>query len=67
MITIVKGDDWHGLYNDAGELVAEGHRLTYEDIADALGVVLIEKTPDQAWLEDNGNLPKRLADVKLAK
>jgi len=67
MITIVKGDGWHGLYNDAGELVAEGHRLTYEDICDALGVVLIEKTPDQDWLEENGNLPKKLDDVKLAK
>jgi hypothetical protein len=67
MITIVKGDGWHGLYNDFGELVAEGHQLTYEDICDALGAVLIEKTPDQEWLEENGRLPKKLDDVRLAK
>jgi hypothetical protein len=65
-ITIVKGDDWHGLYKD-GTLLVEGHKLTYEDIADALGVKITEKECDQEWLEDNGNLPKKLSDVKGLK
>jgi hypothetical protein len=63
MLTIIKGDDWEGLYDDSGTLVAEGHSLTYSDLADALGIVISERRANIAWLEDNGRLPKRLSDV----
>jgi len=63
MLTIIKGDDWEGLYDSDGKLVAEGHRLTYSDLADALGIVITEKRANIEWLEDNGRLPKRLSDV----
>ena len=63
MLTIIKADDWEGLYDDSGSLLAEGHSLTYEDIADALGIVITEKRANQAWLEDIGRLPKRLSEV----
>lgn len=65
-ITVVRGDDWCGLYKD-GKLMVEDHRLTYEDLAGVLGVTINTITPDQEWLEDNGKLPCNLADVKESK
>jgi hypothetical protein len=65
-IVIVKADGWQGLYKD-GKLVCEDHRVTYKDLAEALGIVVYEKEADQGWLEDEGNLPKNLSDVKESK
>jgi hypothetical protein len=62
-LTIVTGDDWQGLYKD-GTLFTESHRLTPDDIADVLGITIVNKEANQEWLEENGKLPYKLSDVK---
>lgn len=68
-MTLVRGDDWEGIYI-LGKLMAEGHSIEL-----AVGIALaIEYRPtgittvfcDIGWLHDEGNLPRALADVKLA-
>lgn len=61
-ITLVRGDDWQGLYVD-GRLVNEGHRILEEDFARALGVEVTFQRADEGWLEDRGDLPRQLTDV----
>jgi hypothetical protein len=67
-MTLVRGDDWEGIYID-GKLMAEGHSIKL-----AVGIAMaIEHRPrgittvfcDLDWLHDEGNLPQALADVKL--
>lgn len=63
-LTIVQGDGWHGLYKD-DKLMVEGHSISYEDLASVLGVTIKTVEPNQTWLEDRGNLPCDLAEVKV--
>jgi hypothetical protein len=62
-ITVVRGDDWAGLYLN-GKLVQEGHRVRTEDIFEHLDIQATYITPDQQWLEDRGSLPVDLNEVK---
>ena len=69
-LAFVSADDWIGLYIDC-ELVYEGHSIETSHLLD----LLLNKTfnqysiiiPDQEWLEQIGNLPKNVADIKRAK
>ena len=63
-VTFVSGDDWQGLYID-GELKREGHSLAARDVLELLGVRCDYVTADQQWLEESGDLPRRLSDVVL--
>ncbi len=62
-VTFVDGDDWEGLYID-GKLVEEHHHVRLEDIFKHLGIEATFIFPDQQWLEERGNLPENLEDVK---
>lgn len=62
-VAIVSGDDWMGLYID-GKLVLEGHSLCLGEVLEAVGIKPETITPDNEWLENEGNLPKDLAKVK---
>lgn len=68
ILTMVRGDDWEGIYID-GKLVSEGHSHdTVEAIKLALKhtITSVEtKYADSKWLDDEGNLPTDLRDVKL--
>jgi hypothetical protein len=62
-ITYVRGQDWEGLYID-GELVEEGHSICVEEVVEALGFTCERIMADQEWLEDRGDLPYCLGEVK---
>ncbi len=65
-LTIVSdGDYWEGLYVD-GELACEGHCVTVNDVAAAVGVHITSLLVDSHWMADRGNLPKKLSKVQLA-
>lgn len=68
-VTLVSGDDWSGLYID-GALVTEGHSVSARDALEVVAGVgpfrLVCEVADQEWLESEGNLPAKLADVRLA-
>lgn len=63
------GDDWSGIYvND--ELVMEGHTIHSNDVFSIIQEYgLVEsyemKYIDQDWLENTGNLPANIFDVKF--
>ena len=66
-VTIVKGDDWKGVYFD-GALFAQGHSLDpVRDILKPLWGQRIghseSRWVDSDWLECEGNLPERLSDI----
>lgn len=67
IMTIIRGDDWEGVYID-GELETEGHSLeTPETVRLAIRRNVSEvmvKECDISWLHDEGNLPNDIADVK---
>ena len=58
----VSADDWKGLYLD-GHLVEEGHRLEVDDVLRHLGIECNYRSPDDAWLEERGSLPKNFDEV----
>ena len=62
-IVIVSGDDWKGIYID-GQLKFEGHSIRPMDLLGVLAIGYEEFECDIAWLEDRGNVPKNLTDVK---
>lgn len=61
--TYVMGDDWDGIYKD-GKLFAEGHSFHPKTFFQACGVEYDIKCVDLGWLEDRGNLPDKLSEVK---
>lgn len=61
--TFVQSDDWEGLYYQ-GNLIAEGHSLNARDVLDALDFRYNTKEANPNWLEERGDLPKLLKDVK---
>lgn len=69
MITIIKGDDWGGVYVD-GILVDQGHEWGYNvstverlmKIMDLPNVEVVEV--DTEWLAEAGWLPVYLEEVK---
>jgi hypothetical protein len=61
-ITIVKAEEWQGLYVD-NQLVIEEHQLSVEDVMYHCGIDcnFIEATPAvEEYLMSNGRLPERL-------
>jgi hypothetical protein len=56
--------DWYGLYRD-GKLLTEGHSLDVEEVLSLLGFDVSQKEAAEDWLEDRGDLPKKLKDVKF--
>lgn len=59
--TIVFLDDWQGLYDPDGKLLCENHRLSVNDVFDALN---IEFEGISAQLDESeGSLPNNLQDV----
>lgn len=63
MITIARGNDWIGLYDD-GRLVTQGHNLILDNMLRHFGHEVKSIDVDQEWLEDRGDLPDNLAEVK---
>ncbi len=68
-VTLVKADDWQGLYFD-GELWMEGRELQLEDVLRALwgraiGLNEIAEV-DNDWMIHEQYLPKRLSDIPAA-
>jgi hypothetical protein len=70
-VVIAEGDDWEGLYI-GGSLMIEGHHLDMvETIKTVLNVMppviandVSRKWVDFDWIEEQGNLPSNIADVK---
>jgi len=62
-ITLVRADDWKGLYLD-GKLVDEGHRVDTIDVLHALGIEATQFWANDEWLSNLGSLPLDLKDVK---
>lgn len=68
-IDYVFGGDWCGIYGN-GELVMEGHSLSALDVLEWVRDehIAIESIAtmqaDEAWLEERGDLPKHIRDVK---
>lgn len=61
-VTIVKGDDWQGLYVD-GKLKTEDHTLLVEDVLNNLGIRFTRLNADIDWLHERGALPEDLCYV----
>lgn len=64
--TLVDADDWVGLYRD-DKLVGQGHRFTIRDVFELLNIDLKVLYPDDEWIYERGDLPNKLAQVKLHK
>lgn len=63
-VTLVEGSDWQGLY--IGDvLFRQGHRISAEDLAAAVGVSLRIAYVEDEWLQNRGELPSKFEDVKL--
>lgn len=62
MITIIRGEDWVGLYKD-GNLLREDHSLAVSDVLEALGVEHETRFADDGWLSERGWLPNKLSNV----
>lgn len=61
MITIVRADDWVGIYVD-GELKTENHSLDEDDLLDVLGIEHKVVWADE-YLNKRGRCPQDLKDV----
>lgn len=58
--------DWYGLYKD-GKLVMEDHELSASQVLNALGIVIEHREAKEDWVENRGNFPVLLKDVKFRK
>ena len=56
--------DWEGLYIN-GKLKFEGHEIRREDLLEVLDIDIEERDAEENWLENRGNLPEYLKDVKF--
>lgn len=61
--TLVKCDDWEGLYAD-DTLLTERHAVGVVEALRLAGVRAEAVYADAEWMGDRGNLPESLADVK---
>lgn len=62
-ITLIYTDDWMGLYID-DNLVYEGHEIEEEVLLKHLNIDCDALWADEEWLNNRGNLPKKLEDVQ---
>ena len=65
-VTLVRSDDWEGLYID-GKLAVEASSIQYREFAAKADVNLKEVWANEDWLIDLGNFPENIKDVKVAK
>lgn len=65
-IVIVNGDDWQGIYIN-GKLYYEGHSIPNHIVLEALDAPYETTECDSNWLEECGNLPKNLEEVRVKK
>jgi hypothetical protein len=56
--------DWEGLYKD-GIRLAEDHSLRTEDVLKLAGIEIEHKEAAEGWVEDRGDLPVLLKEVKF--
>jgi hypothetical protein len=66
-ITVVgcPSGDWEGLFVN-GQLVFEGHSISWWQALDALKIEYETLEADDEWMMDHGSFPNRLSKVKLA-
>lgn len=64
-LTLVRGDDWEGVYDQYGRLVYQDHQIHWDEVL-ARNVCKLSKIIycDLKWLHDLGHLPDRLSEVK---
>jgi hypothetical protein len=67
-ITLVNGDNWQGLYINE-KLVMQDHSITGHDVMRLMLYQVFDNSetlyPDQDWLDNLGNYPTNLVDVRL--
>lgn len=62
-LTLVSnGDDWEGLYV-GDELYCEGHEVSHDQVAAALGHELTYQFTPLDFLRERGTLPRKLSNV----
>lgn len=61
-ITILKAEDWEGLYIN-NNCVLENYKITTEDLIKTLGLDVKIKHVKQEWAEDTGFFPTLLSDI----
>lgn len=61
-ITLVKADDWQGIYVK-DKLFREGHGFRFDEGLEALGAPIESFFTDSEWLADRGSLPNNLSEV----
>lgn len=64
-VGFVDCDDWEGLYIN-GRLIEQSHHIRLDEVLAHLGIKCVCYYPDDAWLEERGDLPENLDDVKTA-
>jgi len=62
-LTLVRGDDWEGLYLD-GKLIWQGHTLESDVLLDLLQIENNTIWANLDWLHEQGGLPEELAEVR---
>ena len=62
-ITIAYADDWEGIYID-GVLAYENHSISLSDIQSFVDLGIDSIPVDTNWLEERGNLPINMEDIK---
>ena len=62
-VTLVKADDWAGLYLD-GKLIEQGHDIRIDDLLRHLGIKAEILWANDEWLNKLGGLPTNLEEVQ---
>jgi len=63
-ITIVRAEDWEGVYID-GKLIDDAHSFEGDEVLFMLGIDCEVKWADDTWLSERGRLPEKLEDVRF--
>jgi hypothetical protein len=67
-LTLVKGDDWEGVYDQYGHLVEEGHSIDWPRLLQKNACMVVgTKYADLDWLEGVGSFPYKLSEVVLSE
>lgn len=61
--TFVDGDCWKAIYRD-GVLISEGHSFHPRELFEKLEIDCEVVFPNQDWLDDRGNYPDNIRDLK---
>ena len=64
-LTIIRGEDWEGIYDWQGRLLQEGHHIIWSNLLrENFGIGVSSKEADEEWLVERGGLPDNLHEVK---